>query len=84
MTQLHTQIAIEKVDVARVEQDAMDGLRLQEEERVQREEEQAVKEAELDKKEAKYIRQVNMKEINEDQFWELVGGAGHDAGNDTG
>jgi hypothetical protein len=31
-----------------------------------------VKEAELDEKEAEYIRQVNVKEIGEDQFWELV------------
>jgi hypothetical protein len=31
-----------------------------------------VKEAELDKKEAEYIRQVNTKEIDEAQFWELV------------
>jgi hypothetical protein len=32
----------------------------------------AEKEAELDEKEAEYIRQVNMTEIDEDQCWELV------------
>jgi hypothetical protein len=89
------QIAIEKVDAARTKQEAMDTLQLQEE-RVQREKEQVAKEAELDKKKAKYIRQVNTKEINEAQFWELVGGPGesnvgehcggacNDTGNDTG
>jgi hypothetical protein len=41
-------------------------------ERVQREQEWVEKEAELDEKEAEYIRQVNTKEIDEDQFWELV------------
>jgi hypothetical protein len=63
---------MEKTDLVRVEQDTMDELRLQEE-RVQREEEQVAKEAELDKKEAEYIRQVNMKEIDKNQFQELVG-----------
>jgi hypothetical protein len=32
------------------------------------------KEAELDKREAEYIRQVNAKEIDEEEFCELVGG----------
>jgi hypothetical protein len=83
---------MEKADTAKVEQDAMDELRLQEEwaqqeeewaqqeeewaqqeeEWAQQEEEWAAKEVELDEKEAEYIRQVNVKEINEDQFWELV------------
>jgi hypothetical protein len=62
---------MEKADTAKVEQDAMDELRLQEE-WAQQEEEWAAKEVELDEKEAEYIRQVNVKEINEDQFWELV------------
>jgi hypothetical protein len=62
---------MEKADMAKVEQDAMNELRLQEE-RAQQEEEWAAKEAELDEKEAEYIRQVNVKEIDEDQFWELV------------
>jgi hypothetical protein len=70
MPWLHAQIAMEKVDTARAEQDVMDNLRLQQE-RVQREEERVAKEAELDEKEAEYIRQVNAKEIDEDQFREL-------------
>jgi hypothetical protein len=57
MPWLHAQIAMEKADAARAEQDVMDNLQLQEE--------RAAKEAE-------YIRQVNVKEISEDQFWELV------------
>jgi hypothetical protein len=60
-----------RLSAARVEQEMMDKLQLQEE-RAQREEEQAAKEAELDEKEAEYIRQVNAKEINEDRFQELV------------
>jgi hypothetical protein len=71
MLRLHAQMVIEKVDAARAEQDMMDELRLQEE-RAQQEEEQAAKEAELDEKEAEYIQQVNMKEIDEDQFRKLV------------
>jgi hypothetical protein len=39
---------------------------------VKRERERAEKEAELDEKEAEYIRQVNTMEIDEDQFRELV------------
>jgi hypothetical protein len=62
---------MEKVDVVRVEQDVMDNLQLQEE-RAQHEEEWAAKEVELDEKEAEYIRQVNVKEIDEDRFQELV------------
>jgi hypothetical protein len=63
---------MEKVDTARAEQDVMDDLQLQQE-RAQQEEEQAAKEAELEEKEAEYIRQLDVKEINEDRFWELVG-----------
>jgi penicillin-binding protein 1A len=51
MPHLHAQMVMEKADVARVEQEIMDELRLQEE-RAQRQEEQAAKKAELDKKEA--------------------------------
>jgi hypothetical protein len=40
---------------------------------VEQEQERAAKEAELDKKEAEYIGQVNAKEINKVRFWELVG-----------
>jgi hypothetical protein len=39
---------------------------------VQREQEWAEKQAELDEKEVEYIRQVNVKEIDEAQSWELV------------
>jgi hypothetical protein len=63
---LHVQMAMEKADAARVEQDMMDKVRLQQEE------ERVAKEAELDEKEAEYIRQVNVKEIDKDRFWELV------------
>jgi hypothetical protein len=55
-----------------VEQDAIDKEQLQAE-RAQREEEWAAKEAELDKRETEYIRQMNAKEIDEDKFRELVG-----------
>jgi hypothetical protein len=72
MPQLHAQIAMEKVDVARVEQDAMDDLQLQRE-RAQQEEKRAAKEAELEEREAEYIRQLDTKEIDEDRFQELVG-----------
>jgi hypothetical protein len=68
---LHAQIAMEKVDAVRAEQDMMDDLRLQEE-RAQHEEELVAKEAELDEEEVEYIRQVNAKEIDEDRFQELV------------
>jgi hypothetical protein len=71
MLRLHAQMAMEKADAARAEQEMMDELRLQEE-RVQQEEEWVAKEAELDEKEAKYIRQVNAKEIDKDRFQELV------------
>jgi hypothetical protein len=56
---------MEKVDAERAEQDVLDELRLQEE-RAQREEEWAAKEAELDEKEMEYIWQMNAKEIKED------------------
>jgi BRCT domain type II-containing protein len=41
-------------------------------ERAKQEEERVAKEAELDEKEMEYIRQMNVKEIDEDWFWELV------------
>jgi hypothetical protein len=72
MLHLYAQIAIEKADPARAEQDVIDKLQLQEE-RAQREEEQVAKEAELDEKEAQYIQQVNAKEIDKAWFQELVG-----------
>jgi hypothetical protein len=72
MPHLHAQMAMERVDAERVEQDVMDKERLQAE-RVQREEEQAAKEAELDVKEEEYIWQMNVKEIDENKFRELIG-----------
>jgi hypothetical protein len=55
----------------RVEQEEIEEMR-QQDERAQQEQERAAKEAELDEKEVEYIRQVNAKEIDEAQFWELV------------
>jgi hypothetical protein len=72
MLRLHVQIAMEKADMARAEQEELEEMRRQDE-REQREREQAEKEAELEEKEVEYIRQVDAKEINEDQFRELVG-----------
>jgi hypothetical protein len=72
MPRLHTQIVMEKVDVARAEQEDLEEMRRQDE-REQQEWERAEKEAELEEKEAKYIWQVDTKEIDEDWFWELVG-----------
>jgi hypothetical protein len=68
---LHAQIAMEKADAERAEQDTMDEVRPQAE-RAQQEEEWVAKEAELDEKETEYIRQINTKKIDEDRFWELV------------
>jgi hypothetical protein len=72
MPRLHAQIAMERADEMRAEEDAMDKERIQVE-RAQHEEEQAAKEAELDEKEEEYIRQMNTKKINKDRFRELVG-----------
>jgi hypothetical protein len=88
MPHLHMQIAMERVDEMRVEQDTMDEewiqadeMRVEQDamdeeriqaERVQREEEWAAKEAELDEKEEEYIWQLNAKEIDENKFRELV------------
>jgi DNA helicase IV len=88
---------MEKADAARAEQEELEEMQRQDK-REQREQEWAEKEAELEEKEAKYIWQVNAKEINEARFWELVGeldfregdggeccgGASHDAGHGVG
>jgi hypothetical protein len=42
-------------------------------ERVQREQEQATKEAELEAREEEYIRQLEAKEIDEERFCEFIG-----------
>jgi hypothetical protein len=65
------QIAMEKADVARAEQEEVEEMWRQDE-RAQQEWEWVEKEAELDDKKAEYIWQVNAKEINEVQFRELV------------
>jgi hypothetical protein len=72
MPRVHAQIEMEKADTIRVEQDVMEEERFQAE-RAQREEEQAAKEAELEKKEEEYIRQLEAKEIDEEKFRELIG-----------
>jgi hypothetical protein len=68
MPQLHTQIVMEKAGAARTEQEKLEEMRQQDER-----EQWAEKEAELDEKEAEYIRQMNAKEIDEDRSRELVG-----------
>jgi hypothetical protein len=72
LPRLHMQIEMERADVIRVEQDAIEEERYQEEQ-VQQEEEWAVKEAELERKEEEYIKQLNVKEIDKEKFWELIG-----------
>jgi hypothetical protein len=72
MPHLHVQIAMEKVDTARAEQEDLEEMRRQDK-REQREREQAEREVELDEKEEEYIRQMNAKEINEKKFRELIG-----------
>jgi hypothetical protein len=72
MPRLHTQMAMERADVMRVEQDVMDKEWLQGE-RAQCEQERAAKEVELEERETEYIRQLNEKEIDEGKFRELIG-----------
>jgi hypothetical protein len=72
MPSLHVQIAMERVDKMRAEQEALEEMRRQDE-RAQREREWAEKEVELEEKEAKYIRLLDEKVINEDKFRELIG-----------
>jgi hypothetical protein len=72
MPRLHVQIAMEKADAARAEQEELEEMRRQDE-REQWEREWVEKEAELDKNETEYIRQMNAKEIDEDWFRELIG-----------
>jgi hypothetical protein len=63
---------MERVDTMRVEQDVLEEERYQAEQ-AQREEEWAAKEAELEKQEEEYIRQLDVKEIDEEHFRELTG-----------
>jgi hypothetical protein len=71
MPRLHAQIAMERVDTMRAEQEQLEEIQRQDE-REQCEWEWAEKEAELDEKEEEYIRQMNAKEIDEKRFRELV------------
>jgi hypothetical protein len=72
MPRLHAQMAMEKADTMRVEQEELEEMRRQDK-REQQEQEQAEKEAELEEREAEYIRQVDAKEIDDERFRELVG-----------
>jgi hypothetical protein len=60
MPHLHAQMAMEKVDVVRVEQEELEEMRRQDK-REQQEWEWAELEAELDEKQVEYIRQMNAK-----------------------
>jgi hypothetical protein len=71
MPRLHAQIEMERADAMRVEQDAIEEERFQAE-RAQREEERAVKEAELERREEEYIKQLDAKEIDDEWFRELI------------
>jgi hypothetical protein len=71
MPHLHAQIVMERADEMRAEQEQLEESRRQDE-REQCEREWAEKEAELDEKEEEYIRQMNVKEIDEKRFRELV------------
>jgi hypothetical protein len=65
-------MAMEKADVEWAEQEALEEMR-QQDEREQWDWEWAEKEAELEENEAEYIRQVNVKEIDEGRSRKLVG-----------
>jgi hypothetical protein len=71
MPHLHVQIAVERADAMRAEQEQLEEIRRQDE-REQREQEWVEKEAELDEKEEEYIQQMNTKEIDKKRFRELV------------
>jgi hypothetical protein len=71
MLRLHAQMAMEQADTMRAEQEALEEMQRQDEEE-QQEWEWAEKEAEWEKREAEFIRQVEAKEIDDEQFRELV------------
>jgi hypothetical protein len=71
MPRLHAQMVMEQADAMRAEQEELEEMRRQDEVE-QREQERAEKEAEWEKREAEFIRQVDVKEIDNEQFWELV------------
>jgi hypothetical protein len=72
MPRMHAQIAMEKVEEMRAEQDAIDEEWIQVE-RAEHEHERVVKEAELEVREDEYIKQLDAKEIDEVHFRELIG-----------
>jgi hypothetical protein len=65
LPRMYAQIEMERADAMRAEQDAIEEERYQAE-WAQLEEERAAKEAELEKKEGEYIRQLDAKEIDEE------------------
>jgi hypothetical protein len=67
MPRLHAQMAMEQADAMRAEQEELEEMRRQDE--VEQLEE---KEAEWEKREAEFIRQVEAKEIDDKRFQELV------------
>jgi hypothetical protein len=67
MPRLHAQMAMEQADTMRAEQEELDEMRRQDER-----EQRAEKEAEWEKREAEFIRQVDAKEIDDEWFQELV------------
>jgi hypothetical protein len=71
MPRLHVQMAMEQAGAMRAEQEELEEMRRQDEVE-QREWERAEKEAEWEEKEAELIRQVDTKEIDDEQFRELV------------
>jgi hypothetical protein len=67
MPRLHAQMAMEQVDAMRAEQEELDEMRRQD-----KREQWAENEAEWEKREAEFIRQVDAKEIDNERFRELV------------
>jgi hypothetical protein len=71
MPWLYAQMAMEQVDVMRAEQEELEEMQRQDE-REQWEQEWAEKEAEWEEREAEFIWQVDVKEIDNEQFRKLV------------
>jgi hypothetical protein len=71
MLRLHVQMAMEQADTMRAEQEVLEEMRRQDEEE-QWEWERVEKEAGWEKREVEFIRQVEAKEIDDEQFRELV------------
>jgi hypothetical protein len=62
MPRLHAQMAMEQADAMRAEQEELDEMRRQD-----KREQQAEKKAEWEKREAEFIRQVDVKEIDDER-----------------